>query len=317
VARLSIARRRIVPVVVLTRLLKGVSGHPALALRLGYGINSSQLPAADVVISAGGDTIIANAAAARLTGAANIFCGTLRKLAPDHFSLIVSSYARHAGLPRHIVTLKPNKLDPDALGRPRPAGAFGRAHPPAMAGLLIGGDSGLFRYRDDEWDRLFAFAREVHRHWGTRWIVSTSRRTGAYAEAAAAAFARDNTAVDALIDYRTAGPGTLTGVFNRADVIICTEDSSTMISEAVSVRLPVVGVSPAHHGFKPEEAEYRQLMFERGWCRVVPIAELSLDRLDAALASITPLSENHLDILAAMLEERLASITARGADTAP
>ena len=34
------------------------------------------------------------------------------------------------------------------------------------------------------------------------------------------------------------------------DAVLVTEDSSTMLSEAVCARLPVVGVSPADHDFK-------------------------------------------------------------------
>ena len=72
-----------------------------------------------------------------------------------------------------------------------------------------------------------------------------------------------------FIDYRTAGPGTLPEVFATAEVIVCTEDSSTMISEAVSARLPVVGVAPAAHRFTDEEEAYRDVSHPQ---RLVPRA---------------------------------------------
>ena len=56
--------------------------------------------------------------------------------------------------------------------------------------------------------------------------------------------ARDDSVVDNFIDFRTAGPGTLPQIFAKSDAIVSTEDSSSMISEAVSARLPVIGVSP-------------------------------------------------------------------------
>ena len=80
-----------------------------------------------------------------------------------------------------------------------------------------------------------------------------------------------------FIDYRTAGPGTLPEVFAKAELIVCTEDSSTMISEAVSARLPVVGVAPQAHRFTDEEHSYRSFLIDNGWCRVLPIAELTPD----------------------------------------
>ncbi len=74
-----------------------------------------------------------------------------------------------------------------------------------------------------------------------------------------AEIAKDESVVARFIDYRTAGPGTLPEVFGKAEVIVCTEDSSTMISEAVSARLPVVGVAPKAHRFTDEEQIYRDL----------------------------------------------------------
>src|SRR5690606_33238115 len=104
VVRVPIERRRLTPGRALAGALK--FGIPAeTVLRSGYTIGRALPKAVDLVISAGGDTLAANAAAACLYGAPNIFCGTLRHLPPEAFSLVVSSYARHAGLPRHLVAL--------------------------------------------------------------------------------------------------------------------------------------------------------------------------------------------------------------------
>jgi hypothetical protein len=299
--RLTVARRRLLPARLLAGLYTAGRLSPQSLLRYGYGIDPAALPAVGLVVSAGGDTMLANAAAARVLGVANVFCGTLRKLPPDAFSAVVSSYERHRSKSRHIVALKPSKLDPDILGRPARVPTFGAANPPRLAGLLIGGDSGLFHYEDREWDRLLAFARALSQAWGTRWLVSTSRRSSGYAAAAAAALAEDHAVVTELVDYKSAGPGSLDRIFARADVILCSEDSSTMISEAISARLPVVGVSPRRHGFKPEEAEYRRLMLREGWARFLPIDRLDVDRFAAALGEITPLQGNPLDRLADQL----------------
>jgi mitochondrial fission protein ELM1 len=306
VTRVEIRRHRVFP----NRLLaeaysSGVMPAPAV-LRLGFGIRSDAMAAADLVVSAGGDTIVANAALAKALGASNIFCGTLRRLPSVHFSLIVSSYQSQATRPRHLVTLKPNAMDPDA-GAPRRSEPIRRNGWPLLAGLLVGGNSGLFHYRDDEWRRLRDFMTETHAAGGTRWIVSTSRRTNSSVADAFRAMA-DAPAIEEVIDYRTAGPGSLAGLLRRADVVVATEDSSTMISEAVSQRLAVVGVSPADHSFKKDEAEYRALMLANGWCRFLPIAELTPQRFQAALAEIRPIEENHLDRLATELYERLPAL---------
>lgn len=303
-----ITRRRMVPVRYLRMLATVNWCSPETLLSMGYGLDAANLPAADLVISSGGETLPVNLAAKRLLGAENIFVGSTRSVDPQEFSLIVSSYARHKNLPKHLVTLKPSAVDPDALGRPAQVPKYGPENPPKIAGLLVGGDSGLFKYKDEEWHRLFAFAREVSQAWGTRWLLSTSRRTAPNVAQAAFDLAKDKDTVADFVDYKLAGPGTLTKIFSRADAIVCTEDSSSMISEAAWARLPVIGVSPAHHAFKPEEREYRQFLKHKKWCSFLPIARLSIDRFGAALGEVEPLSENPLDHLARDLKARLPGL---------
>lgn len=307
---ITIARRRQMPGRMLAAAL-GLGLSPAAVLRLGYGVDALSLPAADVVISAGGDTLAANVAAARLLGATNIFCGTLRHFPAEAFGLVVSSYARHTRLPRHLVALKPNGIDPDTLPQ-RPRGQpFGPAQAPRRAGLLVGGPSGLFQWRPDEWQSLSAFLVASHRGLGIEWVVSTSRRTpAAVADELQALARRPSGPIAELIDFREAGPGTLPRLFGAVEAILATEDSSTMLSEAVCARLPVVGVSPQAHAFKDEEAEYRAFLTEQGWCRCLPLAALTPATFLAALAEVRPLRENHLDRLAADLALRLPELLA-------
>jgi hypothetical protein len=245
----------------------------------------------------------------RFLGIPSIFCGSLlRGLGPENFSLIISSYDRDAASDRHMVVLKPSSIDPDALGRPRSVPRYGPERHPALAGLLIGGNAGPFRHRRKEWERLLAVVAGISKAWGTRWLVSTSRRTPDYVADRIAELAKDESVIARFVDYRTQGPGTLPEIFARAEVIVCTEDSSTMISEAVSARLPVVGVAPRAHRFTDEEQDYRSFLLRNGWCRVLPIAELTPDALARALSEIEPMQENPLDALAAKLKERLPQL---------
>lgn len=310
VTKVRVAPRKLLP----GRWLRWLAGldnvSPSTLLKMGYDIDAGKLEVADLVISAGGATLPANVAAARALNCANIFVGSLRRMAPRNFSLVVTSYERHMGEPQHLVTLKPSAIDPTDLGRPAHVPVYGAAHPPALAGLLIGGDSGLFHYKQQEWNAVFSFVREVTQAWGTRWLVSTSRRTPPDVAQAAFDMAKDKATVADFIDYRLSGPGTLAKIFSRADVIVCTEDSSTMISEAAWARLPVIGVSPADHAFKPEEAEYRQFLARNSWCRFLPISQLNMDAFAKALGEIRPLETNPLDKLADDLRQKLPELIA-------
>jgi mitochondrial fission protein ELM1 len=309
VTQVEVNRKWIVPTRWLRRRIAAKTFFPPRMLRMAYRIDAYALPKADLVVSAGGETQMPNICVARFFGIPSIFCGSLlRGLGPENFSLIVSSYDRDAGSDRHMMVLKPSAIDPETLKRAASVPHYGPDRHPKLAGLLIGGNAGPFRYRRKEWDRVLAFAAAVSKAWGTRWLISTSRRTPKYVADRIAELAKDESVVTRFIDYRTAGPGTLPQVFSEAEVIVCTEDSSTMISEAVSARLPVVGVAPAAHRFTDEEQNYRAFLVSKNWCRVLPIAELTPDSFARALAEIEPIKENPLDALAAKLKERLAQL---------
>jgi mitochondrial fission protein ELM1 len=309
VTRILVKRKWIVPTRWLRRRINAKTFFPPRMLRMAYRIQADELPKADLVVSAGGETQMPNICVTRYLGVPNIFCGSLlRGLGPENFSLVISSYDRDAGSPRHMVVLKASAIDPEALGRPASVPRYGLDKHPKLAGLLIGGNAGPFRYRAAEWERLLAFARDVSSEWGTRWLVSTSRRTPDQIADKVAALAEDRDVVERFIDYRVAGPGTLPEIFGRAEVIVCTEDSSTMVSEAVSARLPVVGVAPEAHQFTDEESAYRALLVSNNWCRVLPISALTPDSFAAALSAIEPIKENPLDALAAKLKERLPEL---------
>jgi uncharacterized protein len=309
VTRILVERRWIVPTRWLRRRINAKSFFPPRMLRMAYRIDAETLPNADLVVSAGGETQMPNICATRFLGVSNIFCGSLlRGIGPENFSLVISSYDRDAGSARHIVVLKPSAIDPDALGRPATVPRYGLGQRPRLAGLLIGGKAGPFCYRRGEWERLLDFACAVSKAWGTRWLVSTSRRTPPFVGDKIAELARDKSVIERFIDYRTAGPGTLPQVFGTAEVIVCTEDSSTMVSEAVSARLPVVGVAPEAHRFTDEESAYRAFLVRNNWCRVLPIAALTPETFAASLAEIEPIKENPLDALAVKLKERLPAL---------
>jgi len=309
VTRIEVKRKWIVPTRWLRARINAKTFYPPRMLRMAYRIDAQELPEADLVVSAGGETQMPNICVTRLLGVPNIFCGSLlRGLEPDNFSLIISSYERDAVSPKHLVVLKPTSIDPDALGRPATVPRFGPDRHPKIVGLLIGGRAGRFHYKRKEWEKLLRFTAEVSRAWGTRWLISTSRRTPDAVADRIAELAKDGSVVAKFIDFRTAGPGTLPEIFAKSDAIVCTEDSSSMISEAVSARLPVVGVAPQRHRFTEEERLYRDFLMRNGWSRTLQIDDLSPETFLRALSEIEPIQENPLDALAEKLKARLPEL---------
>jgi len=302
ITRVRIKRRWWAPGRLLARMANAKVSNK-VTLKLGYGINPDDLAPTQLVISAGGNTLGANVAAARALAADNIFIGSVRRFQPENFSIVITSYQRYADLPRHLVSLKPCKLDPDAFCRPKTSHTT-----PATAGLLLGGDTPRYKYTGDEWQRLADMVDQVHRRSGTRWLISNSRRTPDFASDLFAQKAAGTDKQIEFIDFRTAGPGTLGRIFETADIIACTEDSSTMLSEAVAARIPVIGLTPEIHSFSPQEQEYRHYLQHNNWTKSLAIATLSPEVIEKALARIIPMKQNHLNLLAEKLAQRLPGL---------
>jgi mitochondrial fission protein ELM1 len=184
-----------------------------------------------------------------------------------------------------------------------------RAEAPATAGLLVGANTAAVRYRDQDWSLLIDFLRRLQASRGTRWIVSNSRRTprrltGRFARLAEEA----QSPVASFIDVRTAGSGTLLPLFANSDAVIATVDSSSMVSEAIWARRPVIAVAPAETRLSDAEQEYRAFLEAQGWLRTIAISDLKIERVLAALSEMKPLNANPLDLLAETLFERLPGL---------
>jgi uncharacterized protein len=305
--RINVRQRRWAPGRILSALVNNKVSEKTI-LNFGYGINLKDLARADLVISAGGNTLAANIAAARTCNAENIFIGSLRHFYPHDFSVVITSYERFAHLPRHLVSLKPCPLDPDALDRPENSPLYGADNPPAIAGLLLGGNTTGYKFKPNEWQKLIALLDDTHQSWGTKWLVSNSRRTPDFASDLFAQKATQSDNWLEFIDYRYAGPGTVQRIYANADVILCTQDSSSMISEAIAAQRHVIGLTPEVHDFTPQEKEYRQYLQQNNWTRTLAIASLSPEIIEKTLDQICPMKQNHLNLLAEKLAQRLPEL---------
>ncbi|MCH9807922.1 MAG: mitochondrial fission ELM1 family protein [Alphaproteobacteria bacterium] len=315
VARLEVRRPAWMPARLLSSLVN--TGMPAKRIfKVVYRINPDRLGEPDVIVSAGGNTLAANVAAAEITGAANIFYGSLRRYEPDDFSLVMTSYAADATAENRLMWLKPSKHDPeDFVVTERPTRSAGiDSHETgnlsgASLGLIIGGDSGTVRYAPDDWDDLLAFVASCREQLGARFIVANSPRTPtAVSDRLARLAAEANSPITRFIDVRSAGPGTLGILLAGSKAVICTADSSTMLSETVWMQRPVVAVTPKSFILPDNEASYRQWLQDQGWARQLAISDLSPSAFQTALGDVAPVAENPLDALAAELQRRLPAL---------
>ncbi len=278
---------------------------PDTIIKRVYGLEAAKLPKVDLIVSAGGNTLAANVAAARILGVPNIFYGSLRRYKRKDFSLVFTSYAAQVHEPHPVLALKPSSLDPDSEGMRVKQGSV------PTIGLVIGGDSGTVSYDKYDWAKLIAFVEAYHRANGTRWVIANSPRTpmSISNQIESLAASKPDCVAD-FIDVRIEGAGTLHRLFSVAGQVVCTADSSTMLSECVWVRRPVIAVTPRDWALPPNEEAYRSWLEENGWSRSLAIADLRPEAVTSKFSEIVALSANPLDQLAGVIEERLPSLFA-------
>jgi hypothetical protein len=307
--RIHIRRRSLTPAGILQSFVN-LGVPPGLVLYLGYGLNGGELPRADLVVSAGGNTLAANAAAAALLGVPNIFYGRLRQLASAKVRTVVVPYESFAQFPNHLVSLPPSAIEP-AIHRDRQA-ALSRTSPPKLVGVLICGNSSTVRFTSAEWKKLIEFLQAAHNAFGTRFLMTTSRRSGDRITAALEALTASGARCIARFSAFGRGDSSIVSdILAAADAILVTDDSTSMIAEAVSAQLPTVGTLAADTQHERGEAEFRAFVTSRGWYRQLAISSLSPDSFIDSVAGIRPRKLSALDELAAALEARLPELFAR------
>ncbi len=254
--------------------------------------NIASQDAPDLIISAGGDTLLLNVSLARHWGCDNIFSGSIRNLKPKFFSTILSQYHRFNEVKPYIVTIKPSPIDPDCSVSEERKTEFC---------FLIGGPSGTHSYSKQEWDYLTELVAQCARQ--SRLSVVTSRRTPQALTLRLNDIARGAPNL-IFVDFEEAGAGASFAHCMRANTILVTEDSNSMISEAVCCRRPVIALAPANTRMPSDESAYLTYLESKGWLKRTALdGTLSLNSIRDDCARLSPMTFNHLHILAEKLKQ--------------
>ncbi len=253
-------------------------------LPLFYRMDALPAGGCDLVVSAGGKTSFANAWIAAAAGAKNLFAGTLRRLQPRHFSLVMTLEPVPGATNNLVVPLLPTTIEPRAVARAGEALRQRLGDPDQRYWLLLAGGPGAgYRYHSRDWQRLATVLGRLAERHGIRWLLATSRRTGARGEQAL----RTGIAPAHLAAACWSGAGDPwepEAFLGAADEIFVTEDSMTMLTEAMCARRPVYSLSPAQAAPDPR--------YEQALCRYVQagrLQRLSLQELAARPDTLDPL----------------------------
>jgi mitochondrial fission protein ELM1 len=265
---------------------------------------------ADAVLSTGGDTIYLNAIEGPYRKRPNIFCGSLRGVNPELFSLIL--HTRSSTLPNwQAMEVLPSAVRVDQAAQA--ADTFALTHldgrRDGLWSLLIGGNGSGYLFADaDILALLEACTRLAAKH-GKRLLVTTSRRTGAAAERLLAGWlARHPEAPIAYAVLYGQRPEKVAGAFMQlAELVFCTEESTSMISESVLNRRPVVTLSAPGASPVPDHSGFLDRLSGKG--RILRVELGQIDELDIAgfMAAWQPYEDGDHDRLRARMRALLGA----------
>ncbi len=260
----------------------------------------------DLIVSAGGKTSFANAWLSRNSKAPNIFIGSLRRLSPELFNLILTleplASPSHANL---VLDLPPSTIDRAVIDRQgEQLRQVLKLPDQRLYTLLIGGNGAGYKYDAHDWKQLGQLLNVLGARDQVRWLLLGSRRTGGEARQII-----ESTVDSAWIaDSAWYAPGEQSKIgasLGAAEQVFVTEDSMTMVTEAIYSQRPVISLRPMLvTSTQRYEAMMKRFADQRWICRHELSALLeNPERL--AEQACTPLARSPLDALSEQLASRL------------
>lgn len=249
----------------------------------------------ELIVSSGANTLLANALLARLHRVANVYSGTLKGYDPAAFDRVFTVVPLDVAC-NHVLPLPPV---PGELARPLPLPPEGGKH----IAVLVGGDGAGYVFNEADWRAFGAGLATLARREGARLLLTTSRRTGAAAEA----WLRDSLPAERIADavwWSQAPRKVMRDFLGAAQAIVVTEDSLSMVAESLYSGRPVVSVSPALAQPNANDGAALQAYAQRGLLLRQPIAGLADVALPARRAAVPDVQGEIADVVLALLEPK-------------
>jgi uncharacterized protein len=276
----------------------------------------SEKPA--LVISSGGKTAHLNVALSRRYAAPNIFIGLPPRVSERHFRAILHTEADWSPANGVRMDILPTRLSAAAA---REKSAASRAQlglgEHRLCAMLIGGDSRSHKFLRDDWEGLAAGMNRLGATNGFKWLVTTSRRTGAEAEAILRG-ALDPALVAHATWWASQPRPVMMPYLSVAEIVFCTHDSRTMMSEGLASGKPVYALLPANFDDRGEGPGFHTAFVAQNVgdrrLRRVNIAELASIDLAGDVSSYFEVMM--IDVMEE-IAERLIELLSRPASSAP
>lgn len=259
--------------------------------------------AADLIIGAGGKSMYAVAAVAKMLNMPSVFVGSLRGLNPALFTAVLV-LEQHPE-PQYItVETAPMPVDPTQLQQ---AAQAWRAQHVAENGrlwaMLIGGDGAGAHYSAQDWQDLAEQMQKISDQHRVRWLLTTSRRSGAMAEQLLKRHLNPHIVADAVW-WHSEPRKVMAAFLGCAEVVCCTAESLSMLTEAIVAQRPVLALHPAH--FRPDERYANALHALENRRRLAVSAIVDSHLASSTVGRLQPMTQSPQQILLQQLQRQLA-----------
>jgi len=232
---------------IVNRLLRAFlnkkSPYAEWVFKVFYRYNKAILEKAKphLILSTGGDTCGVNAVLAQQKQCNNLYLGSLRGHDPKLFSGVISTTALSNVDNCIVLDVAPTLIDNLSLEK---AGSdFYNEHKldrkQVYWAMLIGGDGSGYHYSEEDLKQLIEGMLVLAKSYGIKWLLTTSRRTGLENEKVIQKLLANQDAIAYAVYYNHQPEKIMSAFLGIGKQIFCTEDSTSMISEAVISRKPV------------------------------------------------------------------------------
>jgi len=193
----------------------------------------------DCIISTGGDTSFINIMLSKILNCPNIYCSSLRGLDNTLFNYIISIV--HKGYQNEIVVdMAPLSLDLKYDNLAALKQSYHLLSDKKTWSVLIGGSTKEYLFSKDNFkemiEQMIFLAKKHH----AELLVTTSRRTSPDIEKLLSdVYAENQDVIRKMVLYNKKPEKVIRDYLTLADTVFCTEDSGSMITEAILGKKPL------------------------------------------------------------------------------
>jgi uncharacterized protein len=258
--------------------------------------------APDLIICSGGKSVFAARTLAARYEIPLIFIGERKPYPASWFHTVFTPSQQETAINDLPIELIPTKITRETAQNA--AEAWAERPQGKLWAMLIGGSSSSHRYTPEDWQALANGLNVWSTRYGIRWLLTTSPRTGKETEDLLREIIEPGKLAKAIW-WAEKPEKKLAAMLGAAEGICTTQDSVTMVTEAVAVGKPVISLRPALTTFAETSflpGYFGQLENKGRMIR----AELSqFAELDLATLTFEPRTEAIQDELAEIVIQRL------------